>query len=87
MSNKPQKQYLYKLKKDALTLKDMRIMWSIRSGEANDKEIVEWLDTVVEGGVENVPMNSFGKLYEEIFEQFYDIDDPKDNEGKASNSV
>lgn len=86
MSDKP-KQYLYKLKRSTLTLKDMKFMWLVRSGEANDKDIIEWLDRVVEGGVENVPMEDFNRLYVEVYEQFYNIDDPKDESGKASNSA
>jgi hypothetical protein len=86
-TNKPQKEYLYKLKRSTLTLKDMKTMWAIRQGEMNDKDIIEWFDKVVEGGVEHIPLSEFGTLYGEIYEQFYEVDDPKDETGKASNSV
>jgi hypothetical protein len=75
--------YTYILKKAQLKLPDMKIMWRIRKGEANDMEIVDWLDTVVEGGIADISMSDFGKLYEEIFRQFYDIDNPVDTEGKV----
>lgn len=79
----PSQTFTYILKKAQLKLPDMKIMWRIRKGDANDMEIVDWLDTVVEGGIADISMDDFGKLYEEIFRQFYNIDNPVDEEGKA----
>jgi len=84
MSNQ---QYLYKLKKEKLKLPDMRTVWRIRKGEANDAEIIDWLDQVIEGGVANIPLDDFPKVWEQVVVQFYDLDNPKDQEGKASNTA
>ena len=84
MSNQ---QYLYKLKKEKLKLPDMKTVWRIRKGEANDAEIIDWLDQVIEGGVAHIPLDDFPKVWEQVVIQFYDLDNPKDQEGKASNTA
>lgn len=80
-------QYLYKLKKESLKLPDMKTIWRIRKGEANDAEIIDWLSQVIEGGVDNIPLEKFPEVWEAVILQFYDLDNPKDKEGKASNTA
>ncbi len=76
-------QFVYKLKRSELTLKDMKFMSQMRSGGVTDAEVLDWLDHVVEGGVMNIPLDQFEKLFEEVYKQFYQIEDDAVEEGKA----
>ena len=82
MTDKANK-FLYKLKRNELTFADMKFMSLMRSGGVTDAEAVDWLDRVVEGGVMNIPFDEFNEVFTQVYKQFYNIDDPEDNSGKA----
>jgi hypothetical protein len=87
MPEEAKTEFLYKLKRDKLTMKDMKIFWQIRKGKMGDDEIYDWLDQMVEGGVAHIPYSQFSEVFAQIFIQFYELENPKDAEGKVSKSA
>lgn len=87
MAEQAKKEFLYKLKRDVLIMKDMKIFYQIRKGKLGDDEIFDWLDRVVEGGVSHIPYDKFSEVFAQVFLQFYELENPEDSEGKVSKSA
>jgi hypothetical protein len=77
------KQPKYVLKVNELTFADIRFFSMMSNSMVMDYEVIEWMDRLVEGGVMHLKRSEFTAVYREIAEQYYNLENPTDNEGKA----
>jgi hypothetical protein len=73
----------YVLKVDELTFADIRFFSAMNQGQLTDVEVIDWMDKHIEGGVMHLKRSEFNDLYEEIWRQYYGVENPTDKEGKA----
>jgi len=73
----------YVLKVNELTFADIRFFSMMSNSMVMDYEVIEWMDRLVEGGVMHLKRSEFNEVYRDIAQQYYNLENPTDAEGKA----